>query len=157
MSNSASLLRLVRTIHLYFGVFIAPALLFFAITGAIQTLSLHEAAGTDYKAPALLAELGQLHKKQTTEFPKRPAQPEGARPPAPAAAKPPTPALPPVTLAGKQKQHLPMKLFFLAVSLGLFTSVLTGLFMSYKYARNKSLVTAALITGALLPLLLLKL
>ena len=48
-----------------------------------------------------------------------------------------------------------MKIFFLLVSIGLFTSTLTGLYMSYKFIRNKLLVTALLIAGVLIPLLLL--
>src|ERR1700744_3372323 len=76
--KSRTTLRLFRKTHLYFGLFISPALLFFALTGAVQTLSLHEAAGSSYKPPALLAELGQLHKKQTTVMPVRKAAEGGA-------------------------------------------------------------------------------
>jgi hypothetical protein len=61
-----------------------------------------------------------------------------------------------VTLASKQKQHLPMKIFFLVVSLGLFTSTLTGIYMSYKYDRNTVLVTGVLVAGVVVPMLLLK-
>ena len=71
---------------------------------------------------------------------------------APALAAPPRP---PVTLASKQRQHLPEKLFFLLVSLGLFTSTLTGIFMAYKYERRKLLLTALLIAGVVIPLALL--
>lgn len=152
--TSASGLRLVRKTHLYFGLFISPALLFFALTGAVQTLSLHEAAGSSYKPPKLLAELGQLHKKQTTVMPVRKLEGgahDAARPDHGAAGQPA------VTLASKQKQHLPMKIFFLVVALGLLTSTATGIYMSYKYERSKVLVTATLIAGAVVPLLLLKL
>ena len=162
--RSRTTLRLFRKTHLYFGLFISPALLFFAFTGAVQTLSLHEAAGSSYKPPAVLAELGQLHKKQTTVMPVKKA-PEGAAARdggraegghgdhAVAQAATPQQA---VTLAGKQKQHLPMKIFFLTVSLGLFTSTLTGIYMSYKYDRNTALVTGVLVAGVVVPLLLVK-
>ena len=158
--KSRATLRLFRKTHLYFGLFISPALLFFAFTGAVQTLSLHEAAGSSYKPPAVLAELGQLHKKQTTVLPVRKA-PEGGpghesghgdhasgQPNAPQQA---------VTLASKQKQHLPMKIFFLAVALGLLTSTVTGIYMSYRYERNWMLVTGTLVAGVVVPVLLLKL
>jgi len=152
-------LRLFRKTHLYFGLFISPALLFFALTGAVQTLSLHEAAGSSYKPPKVLAELGQLHKKQTTVMPVKKGL-DGAKTPEAAhgdhAAQPGAPQ-PAVTLAGKQKQHLPMKIFFLAVSLGLFTSTLTGIYMSYKFNRNAALVTGVLVAGVVVPLLLVKL
>ena len=152
-------LRLFRKTHLYFGLFISPALLFFAFTGAVQTLSLHEAAGSSYKPPAVLAELGQLHKKQTTGMPVRKA-PEGGAvregnhgDHAGASSSAPQPA---VTLAGKQKQHLPMKIFFLVVAVGLLTSTVTGIYMSYKYERSWLLVTGTLVAGVVVPLLLLK-
>lgn len=163
---STATLRLFRKTHLYFGLFISPALLFFAFTGSVQTLSLHEAAG-NYKPPALLAELGQIHKKQTTVMPVRKPQDAAAvghdagpgrngGHPDHAAAQPGV-SQPAPTLASKQKQHLPMKVFFLLVALGLFTSTLTGIYMAYKYDRNKLLVTAVLIAGVITPFLLLKL
>lgn len=159
--STATTLRVLRKIHLYVGLFISPALLFFAFTGAVQTLSLHEAAGSSYKPPKILAELGQLHKKQTTVMPVRKAPEgggaahEGAGRPDHAAASA-NAAQPTITLAGREKQHLPMKIFFLLVSLGLFTSTLTGIYMSYKYDRNKALVTATLVAGVVVPFLLLK-
>lgn len=161
-SSSAQTLKLLRKVHLYFGLFIAPALLFFAFTGAVQTLSLHESAGSTYTPPAWLARLGQLHKNQNIALPQKKAP----RPEAPAAgasdhpqfsAAPAVtrPAPPPVTLATKQKRHLPEKLFFLAVSMGLFVSTLTGIYMAYRYERSRLLVTGILLAGIAIPLLLL--
>ncbi len=70
MAASPSLLKSVRLFHLYSGVFLAPALLFFAVTGALQTFSLHETTrGSSYKPPAILVKLAQLHKKQTIVVP----------------------------------------------------------------------------------------
>lgn len=156
---SAATLRLFRKTHLYFGLFTSPALLFFALTGAVQTLSLHEAAGSSYKPPAVLAELGQLHKNQTTVMPVRKApQGEAAHEPVRAdhAVAPASAPQPAVSLAGKQRQHLPMKIFFLLIAVGLLTSTATGVYMSYKYERNALLVTGALLAGVLVPLVLLK-
>jgi hypothetical protein len=50
-----------------------------------------------------------------------------------------------------------MKIFFLIVSIGLFLSTVTGIYMSYKYTRRAWLITALLIAGVALPLLLLPL
>ena len=47
-----------------------------------------------------------------------------------------------------------MKFFFVIVSLSLVTSTLTGLYMSYKFVRNKVLITATLLAGAVIPVLL---
>ena len=158
------MLRVIRQTHLYFGLLIAPALLFFAFTGAVQTLSLHESAGASYTPPSWLARLGQLHKNQNIPLRKpRPQISEGVsntrKESAPAtsgiAASSPAASRPPVTLATKQRQHLPEKIFFLLVSLGLFISTLTGIFMAYRYGHGKLLVTALLIAGVVIPLALL--
>lgn len=226
MPRKAALLQLSRKVHLYFGLLISPALLFFAFTGAVQTLGYHEPSA-NYKPIALLASLGQIHKKQTYVVPVRrgpgPTEPtrpdaagqpgatpvaggtphrrhdpdapqdqdrtpagapsrDGAVPPArtpdlateqnssrqgagplqartdpsPAAQARPGGGQPPLTLQAKQKQHLPLKLFFVLVSVGLFTSTLTGIYMAYKYDRNTLLVTALLVVGLVLPLILLR-
>ena len=80
------MLKALRLTHLYLGLFIAPAVLFFAFTGALQTFSLHETTpGSSYKPAKWEVMLGNLHKKQTISLPpKRPA-------PAPDATKPAAP------------------------------------------------------------------
>ncbi|WP_433973899.1 PepSY domain-containing protein [Tunturiibacter lichenicola] len=192
MSPSHTLLKYLRLIHLYLGVFITPALLFFAFTGALQTFSLHETTrGSSYKPPAWAVVLGQIHKKQTTVVPVRKV-PSPDRSTEKSADKPadklndkpaerltdkPTDRLitdksqsasPSVATqsapnastklseapAPKPHNTLPLKIFFLFVSIGLFISTLTGLYMSYKYIRNRILITAILIAGVIIPVLL---
>jgi hypothetical protein len=159
------MLRFLRQVHLYIGVFIAPSLLFFAFTGAIQTFSLHETTpGSSYKPPALLVSLAQIHKKQTYIIPvRRPRPAEQAAPPATAhsdakglATDHPSPAAPAPapSPAPQTKSHMPMKIFFLLVAIGLFTSNLTGIYMSYKYNGNKLVITLLLVGGSILPPLL---
>ena len=190
MSKSHRLLKLARTIHLYLGLFTSPALIFFAFTGALQSVNLHETTqGSSYKPPAWLTSLAQLHKKQTTVVPVRRPRPEGfptgepgtagggaraasrqgaqagpgvdTRQPANAGAGAQT------ALSGKTgpagqvgpggppKGHWPMKIFFVVVSLGLFVSTVTGVYLSYRYSRKPWVVTAWLAAGVVLPLLLL--
>ncbi len=149
MTPAASLIRTIRLIHLYIGVFSAPAVLFFAITGALQTFSLHETTrGSSYQPPHLFVVLGQLHKKQTTLLPIR-------RPP-PAAAKPER-ELPrtPAPVEQKAPETRPMKLYFLVVSLGLCASTATGIYMAYKFTRNKGAIFGTLAAGVAIPVLLL--
>jgi len=145
-----SFLKATRLVHLYLGVFTAPALLFFAFTGFVQTFSLHETTrGSSYKPPAILAELGQMHKKQTFVLPaKRPQPPTADKTAATPTAKPVDNPAP------KPKNLLPMKIFFGFVAVGLFLSTLTGLYMSYRYTRNVRLVTTALVAGIVVPVLL---
>lgn len=152
MANS-NLLRFVRLTHLYFGVFIAPALLFFALSGALQTFSFHESErGSSYQPPAWIVTLAQIHKNQTSVVP--PRRPD---PPPPASAKPATPEAPAPAPEPPSPKHnpLPLKIFFLLVSIGLLTSTLTGLYMAYAYVRNKPLITGLLLAGAILPIALL--
>ena len=163
MSSSHILLRYVRLTHLYLGVFIAPAILFFAFTGALQTFSLHETTrGSSYKPPAWAVLLAQIHKKQTPIVPVRKA-PTPDKPTDKAAAEKPQPPIasapqpvPTQKPADAPAPHntLPLKLFFLLVAIGLFTSTFSGLYMSYKYIRNRKLITAILVAGIIVPILL---
>ena len=162
MSSSHKFLKYLRLIHLYTGVFIAPALLFFAFTGALQTFNLHETTrGSSYKPPAWAVMLAQIHKKQTPIVPiRKPAPPDRqadkATPEkAQSSPTPPTEAPKPTgEAAPKSHNPLPLKCFFLLVSIGLFVSTLSGLYMSYKYIRNRRLITVILLCGIIVPVLL---
>jgi hypothetical protein len=176
MSSSHALLKYLRLLHLYIGVFTAPALLFFAFTGALQTFSLHETTrGSSYKPPAWAMMLAQIHKKQTPIVPAKKAAPdkgadkvsaEKSAPEKPSHDKlqaspassgqnsPSDAPKPSDATAPRSHDPLPLKIFFLFVAIGLFLSTVTGLYMSYKFIRNKRLITAALIAGVVLPILL---
>lgn len=144
MSSKASTLKLFRQIHLYFGIFISPAILFFAITGALQTFSLHETTrGSDYKPPVWLMKLGQLHKKSTLVLPvSRPQPPAAAKVDGPVKSLDPQAKTQDSLRTGvgstskspaadrKPKNHLPMKIFFSVVSIGLVSSTFTGIYMA---------------------------
>src|SRR5580700_10640997 len=165
MSSSHALLKSLRLVHLYIGVFIAPAILFFAFTGALQTFSLHETTrGSSYKPPAWAVTLAQIHKKQTPIVPVRKAPPQDKpidkdatdKPRIDASASQAAPPVSPKTDEPAPKPHnpLPLKIFFLLVSIGLFISTLSGLYMSYKYIRNRKLITVLLLAGIIAPILL---
>jgi len=162
MTLSRAFLKCTRVTHLYLGVFICPALLFFAFTGALQTFSLHEATrGSNYKPPAWAVTLAQIHKKQTSVVPVRkfpppekPSDKTAAAPSAHASAPPASVPSPASTPAPKPHNTIPLKIFFLIVSIGLFVSTLSGLYMSYKYIHNKILITITLIAGIVLPVIL---
>jgi hypothetical protein len=168
MSASHTFLKIARQIHLYVGVFIAPALLFFALTGGLQVFSLHETTrGSDYKPPAWLVTMAQLHKKQTAVVPVHKARPmdadshPSAAAPVPApstsgpAANPPVPMpVKPDTPRVEAKNPLPLKIFSAFVALGLFVSTLIGLYMAYRYTRRPALVTILLLAGIVLPIVL---
>ena len=173
---SRTFLKTTRLIHLYFGVFITPALLFFALTGAIQSFGLHETNRDhpNYKPAHWIAVLAQIHKKQVAAVPVRKPQPKAAElTPNSAAATPephphrdhssesptlaaqPAPAAPVPTSAEPHHNPVPLRVFFVLVCLGLFSSTATGLYMTYQYTRNRRLITLTLLAGTILPPLLL--
>ena len=168
MTRSPRLVQVFRLLHLYTGVFITPAVLFFALTGALQTFGLHETNRDhpDYKPARWIVVLGQLHKKQTAVVPVR-RPPPSVRPAvdngSPAAnrvrsaatgAKAAVLGASPSPDPSTHRHSLPLRVFFLVVALGLFSSTLTGLTLTYKYVRNKPLITGLLAAGVVLPLAL---
>ena len=109
--------------------------------------------------------LAQIHKKQTPIVPTRkPAPPEReAGKAAPEKAQPSSsniqsapiePSKSTGEAAPKSHNALPLKCFFLLVSIGLFVSTLSGLYMSYKFIRNRRLITVMLLGGIIVPVLL---
>lgn len=158
MATTHRWLKAFRTLHLYFGVFTAPALLFLAFTGALQSVNLHEAArGGDYKPPAWIASIAHMHKKQSFEVPVKRGPPKpfiananvAPKSSAPARANdkpPPAPA---------KRNVWPMKIFFVLVSLSLILSTLTGIYMGWRYTRHRLRYSATLAAGVLVPALLL--
>lgn len=158
MSLPHRFLKTVRTIHLYLGVFAAPMLLFFAVTGGLQTFGLHETSrGSSYAPPAWLASVAQLHKKQTLVIPPRRPRPPSAQSAAPIASIAPTAMSTPrgESNGALVKNLLPMKIFFALIALALFTSVLTGLYMAWRFSRRPGWFGVVLTSGIAVPLLLL--
>ena len=139
----------LRQWHAYVGLFIAPSVLFFSLTGAIQIFSLHEAHGS-YHPAVLLEKLSAVHKDQVFEEPHDKSAPDHDAPHAAVGAAVDQPAE-----EEDEKQSastLALKWFFLAVSLGLATSTLIGIWMGTTQIRRKGLVWTLLIVGTLVPI-----
>lgn len=144
-------LKVFRTLHLYLGVFTAPALLFFAFTGALQSVDLHEAArGSDYKPPAWLASMAHMHKKQSFEAPAKRAPPKASSAPATSDAPTQIDAKP----SAPNRKPWPMKAFFVLVALSLLLSTLTGVYMGWRCTRHRRRYGAILAAGIIVPALL---
>jgi hypothetical protein len=147
--NPALKLAAIRRFHSYFGAFIAPSILFFALTGSLQLFTLHEAHG-DYRPPAVIEKLGMLHKDQVfAAKPKRPA---------PAAAQAPKPAAPSTEAhhdAGPKTSTLALKWFFLFIAASLVVSTCLGLWMALAYSANKGVLWLAFLAGAAIPVAIL--
>ena len=149
-------LKTTRTIHLYLGVFTAPMLLFLAVTGGLQVFGMHEAhRGSDYRPPAWLASMAHLHKKQSLVVPPRKPRPARAETPAGDRTTAAAPAPHAASDRGPAKNPLPMKIFFALVALGLLVSVLSGLYMAWRFSRRPGLFGAVLAGGIAVPVLLL--
>ena len=148
---SVRTIKAVRLTHHYSGVFLAPAILFFATTGALQMFGLHESSrGSSYVPPAILVHLSQLHKKGTLFVP--PRRPQAQTVPA---AKSDAPAKAEATRAQPPHNPLPIKIFFAITAVGLVVSTLSGLIMAWKYSRRKPLVAVTFLAGIVIPILLL--
>jgi hypothetical protein len=57
-------MNLMSRIHLLLGCFFAPALFFFTLSGAFQTLRLHKDVKDGYQAPEILKVMAKIHKDQ---------------------------------------------------------------------------------------------
>ena len=142
---------LIRRLHAYLGLFIAPSVLFFAFTGALQIFNLHE-AHDGYRPPALIEALGSLHKDQVLaraehdHGPPPGAGPEGGR------AGPPH--------HDDDDDHrtklstLALKWFFEVVAIGLGLSTAFGLWLGLRFTRTPRLSWALLVAGTVVPVVL---
>jgi hypothetical protein len=153
----------LRQWHTYIGAFIAPSVLFFALTGAIQLFSLHE-AHDGYKPPVLIEKLASVHKDQVfrAKKPRDGGPPRAAPKPAgdddgdkPDAAKAEAPKAKAFTSA--QIRTWALKWVFVLVALGLIVSTLIGLWMAFTTGKRKGVILLVLLVGAALPVLLLAL
>ena len=138
-------LAALRRFHLWIGTFIAPSVLFFAVTGSLQLFSLHEAHDA-YQPPAVIAGLAKVHKDQVFALEKPDADASGP--------------------AGEDKHShhhdaapkattIALKWFFLAVATGLIVSTCLGLWMALVTSRDRPLAWLLLLAGAVIPIALL--
>jgi hypothetical protein len=133
-------MALIRQLHVYISVFVAPSLLFFAVTGALQTFRIPD----QKTAPAVIQKLARLHKDDV--FAVKPPRPERAKkvgPEKPPEAKPPAKA-----------SIQAMKWFFAAVSVGVIFTTVFGLWMGLAYNRRKLVVWALLAAGVAVPVVI---
>ena len=139
-------MRKLRQFHLYIGVFFAPAILFFAISGGLQTFRLQQASGWDgAPPPQWMAWMASVHVDQRKLVP----EPEKAKPPAP---------VDPAKLAERKARAakaLPMKIFTVALAIALALSTLLGAAIALGMKSTRRVATIMLVAGSVLPILLL--
>ena len=143
----------VRKTHLYVGVFIAPAILFFAATGMLQVLSLHQSS-PGYTAPVLLQRLGALHKDQVFGAPRKADADADAKADREAGEPRAKPGAPPRKPRPIGLVRWILKGFAELVGAGLIANALLGLYMAYKLNRNLWLTGGLFAAGVVIPVIL---
>jgi hypothetical protein len=143
----------IRRWHSYLGLLIAPSVLFFALTGAAQLFGLHEAHG-NYKPAALIEKLSSVHKDQEYALGHHgPPSPDAT------ASEPDAGAVRSAAVqADDDKPDLRkalLKAYFLIVALALAVSTGFGIWMGLTQIRRRSLAWTLLLTGAVVPVMLL--
>jgi len=119
-------IKAMRSVHLYLGVFFAPLLVFFLISGSWQTFNLHEASKSgNYVPPAIIKSLSQVHKDQRWVDGKM---------------------VPP--------SSMPFRCLIVLMSLGLLITTILGIIMAFKYTKEW-VVWACLLMGVVVPCFLL--
>ncbi len=150
--------RALRKYHHYIGVFLAPAILLFSISGALQTFRLNEEKGWGGTPPTWMVWVAAVHKDQAPPREKRAAPKPAAPAPAaagaddhdhdaPPAAKAPAPA--------KRPSPLPLKIFVVLMAIGLIVSTLLGVTIALNNRATRRVSILMLVAGAVLPCVLL--
>jgi len=146
----------IRRYHLYAGMFFAPAIFFFALSGALQTFRLQEEKGWGGTPPGWIVWMASVHKD--SRLPRAQAAPaedhhhdgDEARPAA--AAAPTPPKKPP-----QADFTLPMKIFAVLMAIGLMLSSVLGVIIALNTRPLRRVALAMLAAGTVVPLVLLML
>ena len=151
----------IRRWHTYLGLFIAPSVLFFSLTGAVQLFSLHEAHG-DYTPAPLVEKLSSVHKDQVFAPGDHHGPPDGGPQPAGQPGQvpgtgPEGPGGPGEHDGGPPPGAFVLKGFFLLVALALSVSTAFGVWMGLTQTPRKALGWSLLVAGTIIPVLLLAL
>ena len=134
----------LRAWHSYLSIFVAPTILFFALTGSLQIFNLHESHG-GYHAAVLIQKLARVHKDQV--FALDQGHDEDAAPSAPAAHADDDEARTPAAT-------LVLKWFFLSAALALVGSTCLGLWIGLTHVKRRRVAWVLLALGTVLPVLL---
>lgn len=149
-------IRKIRAIHNYVGIFFAPAILFFSVSGAFQTLGMHEDRGHG-QPMAWVAWMASIHKDQVLPRPHKqdhaPAGADGGRAEGHGKGPPGGPAHP----GGPHPDEgfSLLKAFVLAMALGLMTSAALGIAIAFTNPKRRRLNGTLVAAGALVPIALL--
>jgi len=146
----AQTMRRVRQYHFYLGMFFAPAILLFSLSGALQTFRLQEAKGYGGTPPGWIVWMASVHKDQSLPREEHDA-PRAVKPSVVPAASPRVVEEQPFA----RLSPLPLKIFVALMSVGLLASAILGIVIALTNRTMRRTSVIVLVAGAALPLLLL--
>ena len=135
----------LRELHNWLGVFFAPGIIFFAFSGVLQTLGLHESGPERQPAAPFIGVLASVHKEGEAAMPKRRS---------PASAVPGKAAGPP-----PEHDHgggfALFKIYALLLSTALIAAAAMGIAVALTSRLARRRTWALLAAGCVVPLVLL--
>lgn len=148
---------MLRTLHLYLGTLFAPAIIFFAFSGVLQVLGLHEAEDAEAaRAPAWIEAIARLHKDQRLARPssqKVPSAIMAMRAEHEQRAAHDHPTHDEKTEASSRSfSQVALKAFVVLMAVGLIVSAALGLVIALRNPRTRRVATLMLALGLVLPL-----
>ena len=152
--------RRLRRFHQYLGLFFAPTLLLFSLSGALQTYRWQEPKGYGGSPPGWIVWLASVHKDQALPRPAKAGGPEAGPPPAEKAKAAPASrdAKAGAAKGGEHKgpgRRQGLMLFVGLFGLSLFVSTLLGISIALANAATRRTNLLVLAAGVAVPLLLL--
>ena len=130
----------LRLVHYYAGVFFAPTIIFFALSGVFQVFKLHEAyRETPGAQGGPIAWMSQVHKEAALI------------PPRPAPAKAPAREGPP-----RAERSSAFKWFAALMGISLIGASLAGLWIAFNYPKRRKSFFTTLLAGFVIPIVLLQ-
>jgi hypothetical protein len=119
----------LRRWHLYVGMIFAPAIIFFAFSGGLQTVELQQRQSS----PAWVSTMASVHRWQALARPNRSPRPGENQPPSP----------------------IPLKSFVFLLSIGLIATAVLGIVVALANRGTRRVAAIMLAIGIVLPLVLL--
>jgi hypothetical protein len=116
----------IRKLHIYLGCAFAPLLMFFVLSGSLQTFELHEGRKEgSYSPPGWLAAAGSVHTHQRM----------------------------PAKEKKDASSRTPMRIVFTLTCVGLFATTTLGLVMAWSLKKHRRGVVLSLIAGVAIPII----
>lgn len=117
-------MKSLRQIHMYVGCGFAPLLVFFIVTGLLQTFDLHERRKDGYQPPAWASSGASVHMHQRL----------------------------PVENRNNAPSRTPMRILIAITCVGLLTTVSLGLVLAWRMVKDRRGVLIAIASGIVIPI-----